>query len=108
MRLELKANHFKDTNYHGWGNFWGDRPQCGCAIDKALDEILPGVNISEGGWLVRIDGRKYKHEDYTPQKFEEDKSKAYLANYDPNVVIRTIEIPDFEPEMVSRTEIELI
>lgn len=100
MRLQLKAHHFKDTIYHGWGNFWGLSPLYGCAIDKAMVEVLPGIKISEGGWSVRIAGVPYKHEDYTLEKFEEDKSKAHLADYDPNVVIRTIEIPDFEPEML--------
>lgn len=87
MKLELKAKHFKNTEYLNFkkGHY--------CAIEKALKTLLPkNTSVIEGATEVGIDGVDYKHAEYDYPHFSADKDLAKTHNYD-NTIIRVINIP---------------
>jgi hypothetical protein len=86
MLLQIKARHFKDTNY------------CIglCAIDKAILDIVPkGTKVVELVTRVAVNGRELEHACYGVSDFRDDKDVAIAAGYD-DTVIREIAIPGLE------------
>lgn len=101
MILQLKAKHFKHTNFIGVSsksNFFdssdgSEGDTCGCAIDKALSGIFgPESFISECIAFVNVNGQKYNHKYYESDDFDIDKARAIIANFD-ETIIREINIP---------------
>lgn len=84
ITLELKAKHFKDTEFY-------DNE---CAIAKAFTE-LTGIKPLMGFSFVETPDMEYQFPWYGSDSFKEDKSMAENLNFDESV-IRTIELVEDE------------
>jgi|GEM_PF-6712998 hypothetical protein len=83
MKLQLKAKHFKGTDFYD--------PEHGCAIDKAARE-LTGKYTRAGVDIVRIaDVYHSLNMRYDNDVFNKDKAKAKKLHYS-NKVIRTLKL----------------
>lgn len=88
ITLELKAKHFKDTN------FYSDS----CAIAKAFEE-LTGIHPRMGYSFVETSDGDYKFPHYGVDLFGKDQLEAEHHNFDETVVIRTLELVKDEEEI---------
>jgi len=91
MQLQLKAKHFIGTEYQ--------TSKEGCAIEKALREMLPNEEIVVVGtgrvFMGRdFDEREFRMTNYFLGTFEKDKEKAYSMQ--PEEIVRIIDIPELE------------
>lgn len=90
IQLALKAKHFDGTVYASLS------PSCDCAIEKALKEMFPDHEVSEGVdtcsiypyGKLQID---FDHKLYDPIDFDQDKEIASFTS-DPEETIRVIEL----------------
>ncbi len=84
MLLELKAKHFKGTEFISING-------CGCAIEKAAKEIFPNQRVAEGVDNLDIGDTYYIHRWYDDKEFLKDKEKAKKLHYS-NAVVNKIRL----------------
>lgn len=85
MILQLKAKHFKNTNYDDIES---------CAVAKALKETMPQKQTSSGATHVTIGLDTYNLVPaYLSLTFKEDQQKARQLVFD-ETIIREIEIAE--------------
>lgn len=81
-RVEIQAKHFRSANYKSCTS---------CAIALACREQFDSEDVMEGVNEVFISGKRYKHDEYSREMYEEDFDVATEQLFG-SAVVRTIQL----------------